>query len=102
MRTLLPAFFAGVALAATNSDPGLIKAVKVGDKTQVAALVQRHVDVNAPEADGTTALMWAVRSSFGKDDTEIAELLIRAGADVKAANRYRISALYLACQNGNA
>ncbi|MBV8842246.1 MAG: ankyrin repeat domain-containing protein [Bryobacterales bacterium] len=102
MKTILPAVFAVSALAATNADPGLISAVKSGDKAQVAAMLQRHADVNAAEADGTTALMWAVRGSFTKDDAEITDLLIGAGADVKAANRYRITALYLACQNGNA
>jgi ankyrin repeat protein len=90
-----------MSFAAAQSDTGLINAVKAGDKAKVASLVQQHVNLNAPEADGTTALMWAVRASFTKDDTEIADTLIRAGADVKAANRYGITPLYLACQNGN-
>lgn len=90
------------AFAASSDDDGLINAVKSGDKSTAAALIQRHANVNAPEPDGTTALMWAVRGSFTKDDTEIADLLLRAGADPKAANRYGVTALYLACQNGNA
>jgi ankyrin repeat protein len=95
-------FLALASFAATNSDPGLLNAVKAGDKAKLSALLQQHADVNTPEPDGTTALMWAVRGSFTKDDTELADTLIRAGADVKAANRYGITALYLACQNGNA
>jgi ankyrin repeat protein len=99
--------FAGILLsvasfAAPNADPSLINAVRAGDKAKVASLVQQRADVNAPEPDGTTALMWAVRGSFTKDDTAIADALMRAGADVKASNLYGISALYLACQNGNA
>jgi ankyrin repeat protein len=88
--------------AASSGNPSLISAVKAGDQAQVAALTQGRVDVNAPEADGATALMWAVRQSFVGSDNAIADLLLRAGADVKAANRYGITALYLACQNGNA
>ena len=44
----------------------------------VRALLQRKADVNAPQIDGTTALHWAVRV----DDLEMADLLIRAGANV--------------------
>ena len=42
--------------------------------------------------------MWAVRD----DDLPLVDKLMRAGADVWAANRYGITALYLACVNGNA
>ena len=54
-------------------------------------------DNNAPAADGTTPLHWAVRS----DDLAKVNQLLAAGADPKAANRYGITPLYLACQNGN-
>lgn len=54
--------------------------------------------MNAPEADGTTALAWAVH----QDDLDLAGRLVRAGANVNAANRYGITPLYLACVNGNA
>ena len=47
------------------------------------ALIQQKADVNAPQVDGTTALHWAVQA----DDLETADLLIRAGANVSAANR---------------
>lgn len=64
----------------------------------LAALLQQRVDVNKPEADGTTALHWAVRN----DDVALVDRLIRAGANVKAANRYGVTPLYLAAVNGNA
>jgi uncharacterized protein len=64
----------------------------------LAALLQQRVDVNKPEADGTTALHWAVRN----DDVASVDRLIRAGANVKAANRYGVTPLYLAAVNGNA
>jgi uncharacterized protein len=54
--------------------------------------------INTPEPDGTTPLHWAVR----QDDLATAERLIRAGANVKAANRYGVTPLSLACINGNA
>jgi len=76
----------------------LIDAVKAVDKTAVRALLARRVEVNAPQADGTTALHWAAEG----DDSEIVDLLIRAGANVKAANRYGVTPLWLACMNGNA
>lgn len=60
-------------------------------------LLQQRGDVNASQADGMTALHWAV----WHDDAETARLLIKAGADVKAANRYGVTPLVLACQNGS-
>ena len=45
-----------------------------------------------PQVDGTTALHWAVRS----DDLETADLLIRAGANVSAANREGVTPMQLA------
>jgi ankyrin repeat protein len=64
----------------------------------VAALLKQKSGINTPEPDGTTALHWAVR----QDDLELTDRLLRAGADVKAANRYGITPLYLASLNGNA
>ena len=61
------------------------------------ALLQQNV-VNKTEADGTTSLHYAVRN----DDAQLVDRLIRAGANVKAANRYGITPLYLACVNGSA
>jgi ankyrin repeat protein len=60
-------------------------------------LLQQNV-VNKTDADGTTSLHYAVRN----DDAQLVDRLIRAGANVKAANRYGITPLYLACVNGNA
>ena len=73
-------------------------AVMKGNKAELGAFLQRHLDVNAPQADGTTALHWAVYH----DDLETAELVIRAGGNPRATNREGASVLSLACINGNA
>ena len=45
----------------------------------------QRADVNAPQADGATALHWAVY----RDDLPLVERLLAAGARVNAANRLR-------------
>ena len=54
--------------------------------------------MNATQHDGTTPLHWAVE----RDRPDIVQMLIRAGANVKAANRYGATPLWLASVNGNA
>jgi uncharacterized protein len=83
---------------AVAADMRLIEAVKAADESAVRTILTRRVDVNTPEADGTTALHWAVDG----DHPELVELLLRAGASVKAANRYGVTPLWLACTNGSA
>ena len=76
----------------------LIDAVKQHDKAAVRALLQKRVDVNAPEGDGATALHWAVYL----EDAELVEWLLAAGADVNVANDLAMTPLQLACMSGNA
>ena len=85
------------AEAATPRVP-LVEAAKTGDLEAVRALLEQHVDVNAPEVDGTTALHWAVV----KGGAEVVNLLVNAGASVMAANRYGVVPLSLAAQTGSA
>lgn len=89
---------AAACFGAAAGDLRLIDAVKNVDTTAVRSLLAQHVNVNAAEADGSTALYWAAQ----RDNFEIADLLIAAGANVKAATRYNITPLSLACTNGNA
>jgi ankyrin repeat protein len=93
---LLP-FSIAIALAASN-DLRLVDAVKHGDAKMVRSLLAQHVSLNAAEADGSTALHWAAQ----RDNLEIANLLISAGADAKASTRFNITPLFLAAKNGNA
>jgi len=69
-----------------------------GDVATVRALVQQKADVNAVQADGATAIQWAVY----RDDLEMADVLIAAGANIKLANREGATPLYLASLHGSA
>ena len=88
---------AAASLQAYSSDAPLADAAEKMERARIRALLKQRVDVNTPQADGMTALHWAVY----QDDLEIAELLVRAGAHVNAANRYGVTPLSLACTNGN-
>jgi ankyrin len=89
-----------VTVLAAQNKPRLAEAAERGDLLRVRALLQEAAkdEVNAPGVDGTTAMHWAVRS----DQREIAKLLVRAGADATARDRYGVSPLYLAAVNGSA
>ena len=87
----------GTALAAADR-ASLVDAAKNADKDALRSLLKQGVNVNATEADGTTALHWA---SY-RDDVESADLLIRAGARVNAANDLGATPLWTASQNGSA
>jgi ankyrin repeat protein len=89
---------AAAQTAAAKRDTRLVEALKGGDTAAAQALLQKRIDVNAPEADGTTPLHWAVRMN----DLDLVNRLIRAGANVKAANRYGVTPIQLACINGSA
>jgi uncharacterized protein len=77
-----------VADAAMKGDTGALRAL----------LAQKGVDVNAPQADGATAIQWAAY----RNDLEMADMLIAAGANVKLANRDGVTPMWLAAQNGSA
>jgi ankyrin repeat protein len=87
-------------MAAGGDDARLVDAVRAGDGQVVRTLLAAggsRAAVNAEEADGTTALHWAVRA----DDLDTVGLLLAAGANVNRANRYGITPLSLAALNGN-
>jgi ankyrin repeat protein len=84
------------AAAAGRAD-SLIEAVKASHVDTVRTLVEQRADVNATEADGATALHWAVYH----DDAALSELLLRAGANARATNDHGVSPLSLACTSGN-
>src|SRR4051812_13540586 len=72
------------AAASVNAAPArapMADAAERLDRSSVRALISQRVDVNAPQPDGMTALHWAAY----QDDLDLATLLVRAGANVKAA-----------------
>src|SRR4051812_35877518 len=87
-----------VGLTAGGREPDLVEAVKNADSAAVTALLHKRVDVNAPAVDGATALHWAVHY----EDVALVDRLLRAGANVMAANRYGVTPLFIAAENGNA
>ncbi|HEX4608095.1 MAG TPA: ankyrin repeat domain-containing protein [Urbifossiella sp.] len=89
-----------LAAAAATAQPNapLADAVEKMRPARVTDLLKQGADVNAAQADGTTALHWAAYH----DDPRTAALLIDAGASAKTANRYGVTPLSLACTNGSA
>ena len=97
-QRLIPAALAVVFMGAGGERPPLVAAAKNASRDNLRALIQQGANVNAAEADGTTALHWAAR----RDDVATAELLIRAGAKLDVATRYGVTPMYLAAVSGNA
>ena len=86
---------AGCAAAA---DLRVAEAVQNENRSLLRTLVAQKADVNAASADGTTALHWAVEY----DDLESVDVLLKAGAQVDAADRYGMTPVFYAVTNGNA
>ena len=87
-----------VALGAQSSAP-VADAAMSGDRAAVKTLLQQGSDVNAAQGDGMTALHWAAM----KNDAELAQMLVYAGANVKATTRLGGNTpLIIAARNGNA
>jgi ankyrin repeat protein len=105
MRTLpcllsLPWLVAGLVLTASSAaaQTTVADAAMRGDRAAVRAAVARKADVHATHVDGSTALHWAAE----RDDLDMADVLIRAGARVTAATREGVTPLQLAAINGSA
>lgn len=90
---------AGAAFAAQAApDARVADAAAQRDVAAVRALLRGgSVDVNAPQPDGSTALLWAAHH----DDVDMADQLIRAGARVSARNRFGLEPVFEAARNGS-
>ena len=86
--------FTSLQLSA-DDDLSLIQAARIGDSETVARLITQSINVDAAEADGTTALHWAAH----RNDMQTAELLLFAEANVDVSNDYGVTPLQLACTN---
>ena len=96
--TVIAVIVVVAGVVAGGQTPTLREAVRARNTQAVRALLQKRVDVNAADADGTTALHWAVRNN----DAEIVKALLRGGARADAANSYGLTPLFLAATNGSA
>jgi uncharacterized protein len=99
---LLMMSIAGSGRAASSQavDATAADAAQNRDIAALRALVKQHAAVaviNARQEDGTTALHWAAHWN----DVESVNLLIHAGADAKAVNRYGATPLSEAAALGN-
>jgi uncharacterized protein len=80
------------------SDAPVADAAQQGNKEAVKALLKQAVDVNAAQGDGMTALHWAAMNG----DAEMVEMLVYAGANVRATTRIgAYTPLYVASQRGS-
>ncbi len=86
------------AAAAAIPPSPVADAAEKGDVAAVRKLIQEKADVNAPQADGATAMQWAAY----RNEMALADVLISAGADVKKANREGATPMYLASIQGSA
>lgn len=88
-----------VAANAWMADSPVADAAARGDREAVKSLLKGAADVNAAQGDGMTALHWAAMNG----DAELAQMLIVAGANLKATTRLGgYTAVYLAAQQGHA
>src|SRR5579863_6832765 len=74
----------GLAYMAYGAASEAADAAQSRDMAALQTLVKQHANVNTPQPDGTTALHWAAHWN----DLDAVKLLIGAGSNAKAANRY--------------
>jgi len=98
MRTLCVTFaILGVSAFAAPNDLRVVDAARDQNGAALRALLKQKVDVNTPDVEGMTPLIWAAHN----DDLDAVKLLLAAGANAKAANRYDVTALAEAAKCGD-
>ena len=88
-----------LSVAMSGQTPASVaNAAMTGDREGVRAFLKKGLDVNEAQGDGTTALHWAAM----KGDADLAQMLIYAGANVRATTRLgAYTPLYLAAKGGH-
>jgi ankyrin repeat protein len=91
-------FILMTVVAHAAADSRISNAAMDGNRTAVADLLKQGADVNGPQGDGSTALHWAA----DREDLEMMQMLVRAGANVNAKTRLGdITPLLMAAKSGN-
>jgi len=88
----------GLTAASYAASADVAEAAQNRDRDTLQSLVKQRANLNAAQADGTTALHWAAHWN----DLDAVNLLLRAGANAKTANRYGATPLSEAAAVGNA
>ncbi|MGQ0734825.1 MAG: ankyrin repeat domain-containing protein [Acidobacteriota bacterium] len=87
------------AAQAPRGTTAVAAAAEARDIARVRTLLQEGADVNSAQGDGTTALHWAAL----RGDTELAAMLLAAGANTRATSRLgAYTPLHLASEAGAA
>ena len=98
-KNLFAGVFITALLSSAAGDARLADAAEQDDRSAVRDLLNQKENVNKAQGDGMTALHWAASN----DDLELVQLLLSAGANVKAETRLgAVTPLFMACKNGNA
>jgi ankyrin repeat protein len=91
-------FVIALSVGINAAESPIADAAARGDREAVKALLKQAADVNAAQGDGMTALHWAALNG----DVDLTQMLIVAGANVRATTRLgSYTPLYLASQKGN-
>jgi uncharacterized protein len=96
LTTAIAALLASTAWQSASAN--VAAAARGADIDEVRKLIEAGSDVNAPEADGTSALLWAAHQG----SPELVTLLLKAGADANAANNFGVTPLLEASRYGDA
>jgi len=87
-----------ISISAAGTAP-VADAAMAKDREAIKTLLKSGADVNAAQGDGMTALHWAARNG----DAELTQMLLYAGANVKATTRLGgYTALMMAADLGHA
>ena len=87
------------AAPAAQAAAPVAEAVMARDFDTARTLLQRGADVNGAQGDGMTALHWAA----SQGDVTLAEMLVLAGANLRASTRLNAyTPLFLAARGGHA
>ena len=82
-----------VGLRGAGSDARLADAAERMDRAAIGTLLQQHVDVNAPQIDGMTALHWAATHAQGVPTLRKALQKVESQLLMDALVRYKTQAL---------
>jgi ankyrin repeat protein len=83
--------------ATTDAAASIAAAARDADIDEVRELIAAGANVNEPEADGTSALLWAAYHS----EPALVSALLEAGADPNAANGFGMTPLLQASRYGD-